>query len=88
MVRRRSMLPPLLRPAALIRAQAFRKGLLGNNAFWRTIAMLLIGKRVMKRLFGHAPEIVEVSTLKGGGHWMEIRTYGPEARRARRREAS
>jgi hypothetical protein len=88
MARRRTLLPPLLRPGALIRAQAFRKGLLGNNAFWRAIAMVMLGRRVMKRLFGHAPEVVEVTTMKGGGHVMEIRTYGPETRRARRRAAS
>lgn len=87
MARRRPMLD-MMRPAMVIRAQAFRKGIFGSSRLWRTVAIMIIGKRVMKRLFGHAPEIVEVSTLKGGGHWMEIRTYGPEARRARRREAS
>jgi hypothetical protein len=87
MARRRPVLD-MMRPTAVIRAQAFRKGLLGKNVFWRTIAMVLIGKRIVKRLFGREPEIIDVSTMKGGGHWMEIRTYGPEARRARRREAS
>ena len=87
MARRRPMLD-MMRPTMVIRAQAFRKGIFGSNRFWRTIAMVIIGKRVMKRYFGREPEIIEVSTLKGGGHWMEIRTYGPEARRARRREAS
>ena len=87
MARRRPMLD-MMRPAMVIRAQAFRKGLLGKNMFWRTVAMMLIGKRIAKRLFGREPEVIEVTTLKGGGHWMEIRTYDPETRRARRREAS
>jgi hypothetical protein len=87
MARRRPLLD-MMRPTLIIRAQAFRKGLLGDNTFWRVIALSLIGKRIMKRLFGREPEIIEVSTLKGGGHWMEIRTYGPEARRARRRAGS
>jgi hypothetical protein len=86
MARRRPVLD-MMRPTMVIRAQAFRKGLLGNNPFWRTIAMALIGKRIMKRLFGREPEIIEVTTMKGGGHWMEIRTYAPESRRARRRAA-
>ena len=86
MARRRPVLD-MMRPTLIIRAQAFRKGLLGNNPFWRTIAMVLIGKRILKRVFGHEPEIVEVTTMKGGDHWMEIRTYGPESRRARRRAA-
>jgi hypothetical protein len=83
MPRRRPMLD-MMRPAVVIRAQAFRKGLLGGNRLWRTVAMILIGRRVMKRLFGREPEIIEVATLKGGGHWIEVRTYGPESRRARR----
>jgi hypothetical protein len=86
MSRRRPVLD-MMRPTAVIRAQAFRKGLLGKNAFWRAVAVLMISKRVMKRTFGRSPEIVEVATLKGGGHRMEIRTYAPESRRARRRAA-
>ena len=84
---RRSPTATMLHPATLIRVQAFRKGVMRQNAFWRTIAMVIYGRRLLKRLFGHEPKVVEVSTLKGGGHWMEIRTYGPEARRARRRDA-
>jgi len=87
MARRRPM-ADMLRPTTVIRAQAFRKGLLGKNPFWRTIAMLMISKRMMKRTFGKTPEIIEVATMKGGGHWMEIRTYSPQSRRARRRGAS
>lgn len=86
MSRRRPVLD-MMRPTMVIRAQAFRKGLLGNNPFWRAIAMALIGKRIMKSLFGRVPEILEVATMKGGGHRIEIRTYAPESRRARRRAA-
>ena len=78
----------MMRPTMVIRAQAFSKGILGSNRLWRTVAVLIIGKRVLKRYFGREPQVVEVSTLKGGGHWMEIRTFGPEAKRARRRTAS
>ena len=87
MPRRRRPMLDMLRPTAVIRVQAFRKGLLGSNRVWRTVALVLIGKRVLKVMFGHEPEVVEVSTLKGGGHWMEIRTHPPESRRARRRAA-
>ena len=86
MARRRPMLD-MMRPTLVIRAQAFRKGLFGSSRFWRSIAWMIIGKRVLKRLFGREPEIVDVSTLKGEGHWMEIRTYAPESRRARRSAA-
>ena len=34
-----------------------------------------------------AREIIEVATMKGGNHWMEIRTIAPQSRRARRRAA-
>jgi hypothetical protein len=87
MARRRPLLD-MMRPTLIIRAQAFRKGLLGKNSFWRAIAMVLIGKRILKRLFGSEPEIIEVATLKGGNHWMDIRTYAPDDRRARRRAAN
>jgi hypothetical protein len=71
----------------VIRAQAFRKGIFGSSRFWRTIAYAIIGKRVLKRYFGREPEIIEVSTMKGGNHWMDIRTYDQQSRRARRRAA-
>jgi hypothetical protein len=77
----------MLRPTMVIRAQAFRKGIFGSSRFWRTVAVMIIGKRLLKRNFGRSPQIVEVATMKGGGHWMEIRTYEPETRRARRRRA-
>jgi hypothetical protein len=86
MARRRPVLD-MMRPTMVIRAQAFRKGLFGPSRVWRTVAYLIIGKRVIKRYFGREPEIIEVATLKGGNHWMEIRTYRPESRRARRSAA-
>jgi hypothetical protein len=82
MARRRPMLD-MMRPTLVIRAQAFRKGLFGSSRVWRAVAFMIIGKRLLTRYFGREPEIVEVSTLKGGGHWMQIRTFGPETRRAR-----
>ena len=85
---RRTTAPSMLHPATFIRIQAFRKGVMRRQAFWRTIAVVLYGSRLMKRLFGRQPQVVEVATMKGGGHWMEIRTYGPQGRRGRRREAS
>ena len=78
----------MLHPATYIRIQAFRKGVMRRQAFWRTIALIIYGRRLTKRLFGRQPQVVDVSTMKGGGHWMEIRTYSPQARRASRRGAS
>lgn len=77
----------MLRPTMVIRAQAFRKGLFGSSRFWRAIAFGIIGKRVLKRYFGREPEVIQVTRMKGGNHWMEIRTYDPDSRRARRRAA-
>jgi hypothetical protein len=86
MARRRPVLD-MMRPTVIIRAQAFRKGLFGSSRVWRGIAYAIIGKRVVKRYFGREPEIIEVAAMKGGRHWMEIRTYAPQSRRARRRAA-
>ena len=85
---RRTPIAPMLHPATYIRIQAFRKGVMRRQAFWRTIALIIYGRRLTKRLFGRQPQVVDVSTMKGGGHWMEIRTYDPQARRASRRGAS
>jgi len=74
----------MMRPTMVIRAQAFRKCLFGSSRIWRAVAFAIIGKRVVKRYFGREPEIIEVATLKGGNHVMEIRTFKPESRRARR----
>ena len=86
MARRRPLLD-MMRPTMVIRAQAFRKGLFGSSRFWRTIAFAIIGKRVVKKYFGREPEMIEVATLRGGNHVMEIRTFKPESRRARRSAA-
>jgi hypothetical protein len=77
----------MMRPTMVIRAQAFRKGLFGSSRVWRGIAFAIIGKRLLKHYFGREPEILDVSTMKGGNHWVEIRTYEPESRRAGRRAA-
>jgi hypothetical protein len=87
MPRRRPMLD-MMRPTMVIRAQAFRKGIFGSNKFWRTIAVMIIGKRLLKNYFGRKPEIIEVAVLRGGGHVMDIRTYSPTSRRGRRRSAA
>ena len=55
---------------------------------WRSVALIIYGRRLMKHFFGRKPEVLEVAKMKGGGHWMEIRTIGPQGRRARGREAS
>ena len=86
MPRRRPMLD-MMRPTMVIRAQAFRKGIFGSSRVWRTIAYAIIGKRVLKRYFGREPEIIQVSRMKGGNHWLEVRTYDPQSRRGRRRSA-
>jgi hypothetical protein len=77
----------MMRPTMIIRAQAFRKGLFGSSRFWRAIAFGIIGKRVVKHYFGREPEIIEVATMRGGNHRMDIRTYTPTSRRARQRAA-
>jgi hypothetical protein len=77
----------MMRPTMVIRAQAFRKGLFGSSRVWRGIAFAIIGKRLLKHYFGREPEILDVSTMEGGNHWVEIRTYEPESRRTGRRAA-
>lgn len=74
-----------LRPAALIRRKALMTGVFGSSRFWKVVALFVFGSSTLRRIFGKQPEVIEVATLKGSGHLMQIETLPWQERRSRRR---
>jgi len=74
-----------LGPMALLRTRATTKGLLGGDRVWRTVWMVMIGGRFLKRTFGRSAELLINEPLKPGER-MEIRTI-PAPTRAERKAA-
>jgi hypothetical protein len=48
-------LPLLLRPSFIIRRNAMRKGLLGPSTFWKIVAVVVLGRGTLQRVFGRNP---------------------------------
>lgn len=55
-----------LRPSTYIRRAAVKKGVLGDDRFWRTVFLLITGRRVLRRILGSEPEVVAVEKLQPG----------------------
>lgn len=81
------LLPYAYRPSVIIRSKALRRGVFGPSTLWKVIAALVFGRSTLKKIFGRNEEVLEVATLKGGGHLMQIETIKAPTRRERRRAA-
>ena len=73
-----------LSPALIVRRNAFTKGVLGNEGLWRAVAVVVVGRSLLKRFLGRTEEIVTVERL-APGQSMLLRTIAPPSRRERRR---
>ncbi len=71
-------------PFLLVRRRALTRGVLGNDTFWRAVAVVVFGKSLLKRAFKGSEEIVTTERLEPG-QVMVLRTIPPVSRRARRR---
>ncbi len=78
-----ALLPPLFRPSMIIRRKAVYSGILGESMFWKGVAIVFFGEKLIKKLFGKNPEIVDVSRL-GPERFMTLTTAKPVTRRRRR----
>ena len=56
----------ILSPSSFIRRASINKGLLGDDRFWRTVFILMTGRKVLRRVLGTAPETVAIEKLKPG----------------------
>jgi hypothetical protein len=77
-------LPLLLRPSFIIRRNAMRKGLLGPSAFWKIVAVVVLGRGTLQRVFGRNPERLGVRTIRPG-HVITVAAAMPLTRKQARR---
>lgn len=47
-----ALLPPQLRPAFVIRRRATRRGLFGPSIFWKIVAVFILGRGTLHKIFG------------------------------------
>ena len=79
-----AVLPTAMRPALALQRNAVRKGIFGRSNLWRSVAMVLYGRRVLKRLLGRQPEFLGRRTLRAG-QMLTVAVLAPTARREARR---
>jgi hypothetical protein len=79
-----ALIPRVLRPSLVIRRRALYDGVFGRSTVWKLVAVLVFGRSTLKKVFGKQPELIEVAKLEGPGHFMQIRTLPPSARRGKR----
>ena len=81
--------PSVLRPSYYIRRASIRKGLFGDDRFWRTVFILMTGRKVLRRMMGSEPETVALEKLKPGQfvriEAIDPRTLDPKTKKSRRR---
>ena len=79
MARRRRALSPVL----LIRSRAISRGIFGSDPFWRAVAIIIFGRRLLKRIAGKNEEYLGTERLTAG-QLVQIEAIAPPARRDRR----
>jgi hypothetical protein len=83
--------PSLLRPSYYIRRASINKGLFGDDRFWRTVFILMTGRRVLRKVMGSDPETVAIEKLKPGQfvriEAIDPRTLDPQPKKKSRRRS-
>ena len=69
--------------SALIRSRALQRGILGSSPLWRAVAVIVFGRRFLKRIFGRTPENLGTEKLEAG-QGVEIEAIAPPSRQERR----
>jgi hypothetical protein len=67
----------------LIRSRALQRGILGSSPLWRAIALVVFGRRFLKKVFGKNPENLGTEKLEAG-QFVRIEAIAPPSRRERR----
>jgi hypothetical protein len=76
-----------LRPAVYVRRRALSQGLFGSSLFWRSIAVFIIGRGVLRTTFGKQPDHLGRRRLVAG-RTMSIAVYAPMTRKERKRSGT
>jgi hypothetical protein len=79
-----ALIPVVLRPSFIVRRNAIRKGLLGPSTLWKVIAVVVLGRGTMKKLFGRQPELLGRRTI-GVGSLITVAAAAPLSRRQAKR---
>lgn len=81
----------ILRPSYYVRRASINKGLFGDDRFWRTVFILMTGRRVLRKMMGSGPETVAIEKLKPGQfvriEAIDPRTLDPNKKSKRRGKA-
>ena len=72
-----------LSPSALIRSRAIHRGILGSSPLWRAVAVVVFGRRFLKRFLGKNAEDLGTEKLEAG-QFVRIEAIAPPTRRERR----
>jgi hypothetical protein len=77
-------LPPLLRPSFIVRRNALRKGLLGPSTFWKVVAVVVLGRGMLQRVFGRHPDRFGTRIIRPG-HVITVAAAVPLTRKQAKR---
>jgi hypothetical protein len=72
-----------LSPSMLVRSRAISRGIFGPSRFWRVVAVVMFGRRFLKRLFGKNADYLATEKLTAG-QLVQIEAIAPQNRRERR----
>jgi hypothetical protein len=75
-----------LSPFTLVRTRAIHRGILGSSPLWRAVAVVIFGRRLLKRLMGKNAEHLGTETLRAGQE-VQIEAIAPPPTRRQRRRA-
>ncbi|HSP29715.1 MAG TPA: hypothetical protein VLN74_14270 [Ilumatobacteraceae bacterium] len=76
--------PLALRPSFIVRSNAIRKGILGPSTLWKVVAVFVLGRGTLQRLFGRTPERLGVRSIRPG-HVITVAAVAPLTRRQAKR---
>ena len=72
-----------LSPSLLIRRRALSRGVFGSDRFWRAVAVVIFGRRFLKRILGKNEDHLGTEKLTAG-QLLQIEAIAPQSRRGRR----
>ena len=77
-------MPIRRRPAlsVVIQRRALQRGVFGSSSFWRAIAVVVFGRRLLKKLFGKNPDYLGTERLEAG-QLVQIEALAPISPRPR-----
>jgi hypothetical protein len=79
-----ALLPLALRPSFIVRQNAIRKGVLGPSTLWKVVAVVVLGRGTLKRVFGKTPESLGTRRIRPG-HVITVAAAVPLTRRQAKR---